>query len=104
MEVPLIPRPPPSFLLVCHFLHRTSLRQASPKVVKLPRWQAKAFQRWVTKVVLPSIRRTGVYAGPITETDGRAVAMEGYSLQKSKSGKELGLVDVNAPVLPSLPS
>ena len=26
--------------------------------------------------------------------------MEGYSLQKSKSGKELGLVDVNAPVYP----
>ncbi len=38
--------------------------------------QAKAFQRWVTKVVLPSIRRTGGYAQSLAQASDEAVATE----------------------------
>ncbi len=44
--------------------------------------QAKFFQRWVPKVVLPSIRRTGVYTRPLTETDGGVIATEGHPSRK----------------------
>ena len=44
--------------------------------------QAKAFQCWVTKVVLPSIRRAGVYTRPVMETDGSVVATEATSRKR----------------------
>jgi prophage antirepressor-like protein len=44
-------------------------------VLKSRKEEAKAFQKWVTGEVMPSIRKTGEYVGALTDSQGRGIPL-----------------------------